>query len=206
MTSIGQQLSHAREARNLSIEDVAFHTRVPPGRLRDMENDDLSKFANLTYARGFLQIYSRFLELDISDYLSQFSSAEFATASGHEYVQTANATQNLPAAVFTDYGRARHPGVFVLICAAIAAGGIIWWSNRDSTENKEPLRDPSPKSSSTVASDAVPPPATDPAEPPPVPPAVPPPVETPPLQPPAKPPKAIVVEDEEEQKEPLRND
>jgi cytoskeletal protein RodZ len=200
MPSIGQQLSLARKGRDLTIEDVAFHTRIPPGRLRDMENDDLSKFANLTYARGFLQIYSRFLELDISEYLNQFSSAEFATASGHEYVQTANATQNLPAAVITDYGRARHPGLYLLIVAAAAAGGVVWWSNRAGTqENKETGRE---RRSEPATAPASSPTVSAPKPPPPVPAAVPAPVDNSASAPPSKPPKAVVVEEEEEKKDP----
>lgn len=131
MVTIGQQLKRARTERDLSIEDVAFYTRIPAARVRDMENDDLSRFANLTYARGFLKIYGGYLELDLSDYLGQFHTEEFAHASGHEYVQTANATQNLPAAVFTDHGRAKSPGVYILLSAMAVAGGIVWWNNRE---------------------------------------------------------------------------
>jgi cytoskeletal protein RodZ len=130
MISIGQQLARARADRDLSIEDVAFHTRIPAGRLRDMESDDLSRFANLTYARGFLKLYSTYLELDISEYLEQFSSTELAHASGHEYVRMANATRNLPAAVFADYARARGPGLYILMVLALVGGGLVWWFNR----------------------------------------------------------------------------
>jgi cytoskeletal protein RodZ len=193
MPSIGQQLSHARKARDLTPEDVAFHTRIPANRVRDLENDDLSKFANLTYARGFLKIYSRFLDLDISDYLDQFSSADFATASGHEYVQTANATHNLPQAVFTDYGRARSPGLYILIVALLAGGGIFWWSNRGgNTDNQSPgpPSNPPPASNPQTASNPKPPPVPVPVEP------------SPEVTPPVKPPKAAVVEEEEEPPKP----
>jgi cytoskeleton protein RodZ len=130
MATIGQQLKHARTERTLTVEDVAFHTRIPAARVRDMENDDLSRFANLTYARGFLKIYGEYLDLNLSEYLGQFQTEEFAHASGHEYVQTANATHNLPAAVFTDDGRTRRPGLYLLVAAVAMAGGIVWWSNR----------------------------------------------------------------------------
>lgn len=182
MFSIGQQLSSARENRELTIEDVAFHTRIPAARLRDLENDDLSRFANLTYARGFLKIYSRFLELDISDYLDQFSSAQFASASGHEYVQMANATQNLPAAVITDYGQARRPGLYILIAAILIAGGILWWNNRGGSPEESHGPPPSPPA-------ANPPSATSPKVDPALPPS--------PEPTPATPPRAEAVEEEE---------
>jgi cytoskeletal protein RodZ len=130
MLTIGQQLARARADRDLSIEDVAFHTHIPAGQLRDMENDDLSRFANLTYARGFLKLYSTFLEIDISDYLEHFSSTEMAHASGHEYVRVANATRNLPAAVFADYARARGPGLYILMAVALVGAALVWWFNR----------------------------------------------------------------------------
>ncbi|HWB07257.1 MAG TPA: helix-turn-helix domain-containing protein [Verrucomicrobiales bacterium] len=195
MSSIGQQLSHARQARGLTIEDVAFHTRIAAGRLRDLENDDLSRFANLTYARGFLKIYSGFLDLDISEYLNQFSSAEFATASGHEYIQTANATHNLPPGVITDYGRARHTGLYILVVTLLAGGGIVWWNNRGG----------SPEESVSTGSPA---PATTGTKPAPAPAPVPKPVTPSPIvasekpSEPVVPPKAEVVEEVEENKNP----
>lgn len=225
MTTIGQQLQHARLALDLSVEDVAFRTRIPAGQVRDMENDDLSHFANLTYARGFLKLYSQFLGLDIAEHLSQFSTQEFSHASGHEYVQTAKATMNLPAAVFTDYGRARRPGLYLLLMLALAAGGVIWWNNyreeetsgsgaAPNTETPPGLPTPATASaeekgtaSPAPAPETSPPPAaaTVPNPTPPAVPAVrssqppePPAIAEPPTTAPAlpaKPPKAVVVED-----------
>jgi len=153
MATIGQQFRRAREERGLCIEDVAFHTRIPAARLRDMEGDDLSRFANLTYARGFLKLYGEYLEMDLSDYLAQFRTEEFAHASGHEYVQTAQATQNLPAAVVVDHGQARRPGLYVLALVVLTAGAVVWWNNRDGAAE-----------SGTTAAQATPPPAPKPDE------------------------------------------
>ena len=159
--------------------------------VRDMESDDLSRFANLTYARGFLKLYSQFLGLDIAEHLSQFSTQEFSHASGHEYVQTAKATMNLPAAVFNDSGSNRQPGLYILLMLALAGGGVYWWNNRggetsgsgrENTEsaagkpppasapaeevNSAPLTPPAELSSSPpaeTAANATPVPATEPA-------------------------------------------
>ena len=218
MPTIGQQLQQARLALDLSVEDVAFRTRIPAGRVRDMEHDDLSQFGNLTYARAFLKLYSKFLGVDISEHLSQFSTEEFSHAAGHEYVQTANATMNLPAAVFTNYGRSWRPGLYVLLIVALAAGGMIWWHNHGKEEvalKPEPATAP-PAAPAVPAEpkQTVPPPEPVPVIPPPpvvepevqpTPPPTPPPAATEPAAtepsvpdaPPAKPPKAVVVEEEE---------
>ena len=219
MATIGQQLKQARNERGLSIEDVAFQTRIPAARVRDMEGDDLSHFANLTYARGFLKLYGEFLELDLSDYLGQFRTEEFAHASGHEYVQTAKATQNLPSAVFVDHGRARRSGLYMLAVAVLVAGGIVWWNRggdeEPEQEAKAPVAEQTPPPPPEVPPAPVEPPAPPGLEPPPElvveePPApVPPPVtEIPSVSPPVvesvtppdlpgTPPKAKVIEEEQ---------
>ena len=89
--SIGRKLLVVRKSRGLSLEDVAFHTRIPVARLREMENDDLSNFASITYARSFLRLYSRYLDVDISEHLDEFSTSAMAAAAGHEFVQSAHA-------------------------------------------------------------------------------------------------------------------
>ncbi len=66
--NIGKSLREARLQRNLSIEDVAKATKIPKARIVDLENDDYSKFPSLAYARGFLAIYARFLNVDRSKY------------------------------------------------------------------------------------------------------------------------------------------
>ena len=217
MTTIGQQLQQVRLSLELSVEDVAFRTRIPAALVRDMENDDLSHFANLTYARGFLKLYSQFLGLDINEHLSQFSTQEFSHASGHEYVQTAKATMNLPAAVFTDYGRSRRSGLYVLLMLALAAGGVIWWNNHGAEETSGSGGEKSESFATAPAEEENPLPAAPQTEPPPAEePAVPPPHPTPPATrepavkapatPPAKPPRAVVVDEDEPAPAPQRRD
>lgn len=97
MSSAGTQLRQARQARDLCIEDVAFETRIPHQRLRELENDDLSNFANLTYAKGFLKLYSKFLDLDLSDYLDEFDTAGISDATCHEYALNTSSNRLLSA-------------------------------------------------------------------------------------------------------------
>lgn len=126
MQSVGHQLMKARKALNLSIEDVAFETRIPHQRLRDMENDDLSNFANLTYAKGFLKLYSRHLKLDLHDYLDEFDTSVIAEAAGHEWSRTANIVGTLsPPSIAPD--QPRNPASYLIMAAtALVVGGIVW--------------------------------------------------------------------------------
>ncbi len=64
---VGKQLKEARLKKGMSIEDIAHETRIPAKSLQSLEEDDYSTFPNPTYAKGFLQIYADFLEVDASE-------------------------------------------------------------------------------------------------------------------------------------------
>jgi transcriptional regulator with XRE-family HTH domain len=68
--SIGSLLKQRREARHLSIEQVAGQTRIRKHYLLALENDDLSAIPSMPQARGFLRIYSEFLGLNQSETFS----------------------------------------------------------------------------------------------------------------------------------------
>jgi cytoskeleton protein RodZ len=74
--SIGSTLKQRREARHLSIEQVAEHTRVRAHYLKALENDDLSAIPSAVQARGFLRIYADFLGLNLDELTSSKPSIE----------------------------------------------------------------------------------------------------------------------------------
>ena len=71
----GQQLVAEREKRGLSIEDVAHQTRIHHDVVRQLEADDYTKFPNLMFVRSFLDLYSRFLDIDASAAIAQLRSS-----------------------------------------------------------------------------------------------------------------------------------
>lgn len=75
MSSIGEQLRAAREARGLSLEEAEQATRIRARTLAAMEAGDFSAFASSAQARGFLRNYADYLGLDASALLSGFNSA-----------------------------------------------------------------------------------------------------------------------------------
>jgi cytoskeleton protein RodZ len=74
--SIGSTLKQKREARHLSIEQVAEQTRIRAHYLQALENDDLSAIPSMAQARGFLRIYSEFLGLTLDELSSAARSTE----------------------------------------------------------------------------------------------------------------------------------
>jgi len=72
--TIGQILQKEREKRDLSIADVAHETHIHADTIRGLEADDYSVFSSTTYAKSFLQLYSRHLEVDAGEALHDFDS------------------------------------------------------------------------------------------------------------------------------------
>jgi cytoskeleton protein RodZ len=89
MEGLGKKLKEARLARNLTLDEAGRLTKIRPGRLEEIENEDFSQFASLAYAKGFLLIYGKFLEVDVSPYLEAFETSEHVTVDGYAYLQDA---------------------------------------------------------------------------------------------------------------------
>ncbi len=73
--SIGARLRQARELRRLTLLQVSESTRVRAHYLQALETDDYSAIPSAAQARGFLRIYTEFLELDQADLFSSVTTA-----------------------------------------------------------------------------------------------------------------------------------
>jgi len=84
---LGKKFQEARIARKLTLDEAARMTKIRPSRLAEIEADDFSQFPSLTYAKGFLQIYGKFLDVDVSPYMEAFEGSDAVTVDGYSYLQ-----------------------------------------------------------------------------------------------------------------------
>jgi cytoskeletal protein RodZ len=84
---LGKKFQEARTARKLTLDEAARMTKIRPSRLAEIEADDFSQFPSLTYAKGFLQIYGKFLDVDVSPYMEAFEGSDAVTVDGYSYLQ-----------------------------------------------------------------------------------------------------------------------
>lgn len=84
---LGKKFQEARLAKNLTLDEAARMTKIRPTRLAEIEADDFSQFPSLAYAKGFLLIYSKFLEVDVTPYMEAFETSEHVTVDGYSYLQ-----------------------------------------------------------------------------------------------------------------------
>ncbi len=64
IVTVGQRLREAREAKGMSVEDIAASTRIPTRHLTSLENSDWDKLPAATYSIGFAKNYAGAVGLD----------------------------------------------------------------------------------------------------------------------------------------------
>ena len=84
---LGKKFQDARLARGLTLDEAARLTKIRPSRLAEIEADDFSQFPSLAYAKGFLLIYGKFLDVDVTPYLDVFETSREVTVDGYSYLQ-----------------------------------------------------------------------------------------------------------------------
>jgi len=96
---LGKKFQDARVARNLTLDEAARMTKIRPQRLAEIESDDFSQFPSLAYAKGFLLIYGKFLDVDVTPYLDAFEDSESVTVDGYSYLQETERAKPVAAPV-----------------------------------------------------------------------------------------------------------
>lgn len=123
--SPGFVLRQAREARGLSIEDVAQALKLAVRQVEAIEEDAFDRLRGLTFARGFVRNYARMLDLDPQPLLDAISPAE---QSGQvDLTPLSNARGEMPTA--RNSAHSLLPAALtVLALASIAfAGWYLGW-------------------------------------------------------------------------------
>jgi len=65
MSTVAEQLRHAREAKRLTVEQVAEITKMRTDHLRALEEGNYNVFSAPVYIRGFVRSYSTLLKLEV---------------------------------------------------------------------------------------------------------------------------------------------
>ena len=87
--SLGAQFAAVRQKRGLTLERVSSETHIRVQRLREIERDDLSRFAHPSYARMFAMDYAKYLGIPISRIRRLLPDAGECGTEGYQYLQEA---------------------------------------------------------------------------------------------------------------------
>jgi cytoskeletal protein RodZ len=87
--SLGAQFAAVRLKRGLTLEKVSSETHIRIQRLREIERDDLSRFAHPSYARMFAMDYAKYLGIPISRIRRLLPETGECGTEGYQYLQEA---------------------------------------------------------------------------------------------------------------------
>ena len=101
-SGIGRSLRQAREARSLTVGDVAQALKLTLRQVEALEQECFERLPGPAFARGFLRNYARFLRLDPEPLIADFDALHAGAAV--ELRRVSNALGDMPV------GRSRGCG------------------------------------------------------------------------------------------------
>ncbi|MGH7208108.1 MAG: helix-turn-helix domain-containing protein [Nitrospiraceae bacterium] len=75
MGSVGEYFKQVREAKGLTLEEVASKTRIHPEFLKALEEGNFAKLPDQVFAKGFVRAYARSLGMDEEDTIRRFGES-----------------------------------------------------------------------------------------------------------------------------------
>ena len=120
IASIGERLRLAREAKGMSLDDVAGRTRIPIRHLQNIESEEWDALPAVTYAIGFVRNYANVVGLDgaaIAGELRDRIGGPRRRAPAADYYEPADPARVPP----------RSMVVIVLVLGALLVAGYLLW-------------------------------------------------------------------------------
>ena len=129
--TVGQRLRAAREAKGLTIEDVASSTRIPTRHLQTLEDSEWDKLPAATYSIGFAKNYATAVGLDRAEIADQLRAEMGSELPAHYTTATPENFEPL------DSDRSMPKGLVIgaLIALVIVISLFTWLSNRELAGN-----------------------------------------------------------------------
>ena len=84
MSTVAEQLRQAREAKNLTVYQVAEITKIRTDHIRALDEGDFDVFSAPVYVRGFVRTYATLVKADVPAVLAQLAIELSKSAKHHE--------------------------------------------------------------------------------------------------------------------------
>lgn len=134
MPALGDEFRSAREARGLTLSDVAEQIHIRSVYLNAIEHEEWSSIGAPVYVRGFIRTYARFLGLDGEALVAQFSQALPAERPTHPVAQLSSSRRP----------ERTGPSPWAWIGVAVAFALVVfvgyeWWSFAQGGARRTPV-------------------------------------------------------------------
>src|ERR1035437_24826 len=138
MSTVAEQLRAAREAKNLTVEQVADATKIRTDHIRALEEGKYNAFSATVYIRGSVKIYAKLLKLDEAPLLAALDGELKGTQKFSEPPPLVETKKTLLDALILLLAKLNWKVGFagiVAIVAIVVLGLSIWvWRNHKASD------------------------------------------------------------------------
>lgn len=121
--TLGEKLQQAREARGITLSEVAEQTRIAPLYLECIENNDYRTLPGGIFNKGFVKSFAKYVGLDEQEALQ-----DYASLVADQNNQVSDDPKTYRPEVLTDdsYNSSRLPTIiFAVVILGLMTGGIL---------------------------------------------------------------------------------
>lgn len=154
MGELGERLKAAREAKELTIDQVAEGIRIQRAYLEALESESFGAFSSESHIRGFLRNYASYLGLEPEGIVALYDQSKSVKRSGARWSRTQ--TKKAPSAPFSapaqpQRGRISIIGDVLLLLIGVVFLGIaaVYLYQRQTIGQVQPTGGPTPISTAT---------------------------------------------------------
>jgi cytoskeletal protein RodZ len=122
--TLGEKLRQAREARGITLSEVAEQTRIAPLYIESIENDDYRGLPGGIFNKGFVKSFAKYVGVDEQEALQ-----DYATLAANQGNQMAEEPKTYRPEVLTDERSSASSIptiIFAVIILGLMTGGILF--------------------------------------------------------------------------------
>ncbi len=145
MPTVAEQLRASREAKSLTIHQVAEVTKIRTDHLRALEEGNFDVFTAPVYIKGFTRSYATLLKLDVPRVMEQLEAELSQTEKFSEPPNLSPHTRTPLDFLMLQLSKIDWQKAVVvlgvLLAAGVLIGGLVAWRHY---QNRDPLADLKP--------------------------------------------------------------
>ncbi|MEQ8660576.1 MAG: helix-turn-helix transcriptional regulator [Gammaproteobacteria bacterium] len=134
---LGRLLHSAREARGLSVEDLAHLLRLEPRIVRALESEDFERLPPPAFVRGYLRAIAKEYGMESAAFLGVFEQR-----AGNEEPELADFKSRAPLQMTSETNLVRYTTLALVLLLVVMV--VLWWRAHDAVPFARDLPDAEP--------------------------------------------------------------
>ncbi|HEY5044034.1 MAG TPA: helix-turn-helix transcriptional regulator [Verrucomicrobiae bacterium] len=138
MSTVAEQLRAAREAKKLTVDQVADATKISTDHVRALEEGKFNVFSATIYIRGSVKIYAGFLKLDPAPLLATLTAELMTTEKFSEPPPLVEQKKNFLDALILMLAKLNwkvgFAGIVAIVAIVVVALAVFAWQHHPKSD------------------------------------------------------------------------